>query len=107
MPRCPAVASFTFILYSEGDKTDFFDSPRPQFFNATKMAVGADMVTKAIAWRAFPNSITQLFPADVDRWSRADASRDRQESSSNMICTAWVALVDQVPQALAKIACKD
>jgi len=47
------------------------------------MAVGSDMVTKPIAWRAFPNNLIQQFPADEDRWEAADASRGVQESSSN------------------------
>lgn len=53
--------------------------PRPQFFNPLTHPPGADAVEKDITWSAFPRIIAITSTSDVERWTRADASRDVQD----------------------------
>ena len=53
--------------------------PRPQFFNALTHPTGADAIEKDITWSAFPRIIGITSASDVERWTRADASRDVQD----------------------------
>ncbi len=53
--------------------------PRPQFFNPLTHAPAADAVEKDITWSAFPRVIAINSSSDVERWTRADASRDMQD----------------------------
>jgi hypothetical protein len=53
--------------------------PRPQFFNPLSNPPGADAVEKDITWSAFPRIIAITSTSDIERWRRADASRDVQD----------------------------
>jgi hypothetical protein len=55
------------------------DSPRGQFFNLTKTALGPDAKTADVTWIAFPRQVLLQSVSDHQRWSRADASRDVQD----------------------------
>lgn len=55
------------------------DGPRTQFFNEAKTQASADAVTEEISWPAFPRQIQIRSVSDVQRWRRADASRDVQD----------------------------
>src|ERR1700730_9130283 len=56
-----------------------FDSPRAQFFNPLKTPIADDAVEKVIEWIAFPRQVTVTSTSDVERWKRADSSRDLQD----------------------------
>ncbi|MGW4897267.1 hypothetical protein ACWEQL_34165 [Kitasatospora sp. NPDC004240] len=51
------------------------DSPRPQFFNLTTVDTAADVTTATVTWTAFPRQVKVMSAGDVQRWTRADASR--------------------------------
>jgi hypothetical protein len=53
--------------------------PRPQFFNPLHNPPAADAVEQDITWSAFPRVIEISSPSAVQRWRRADATRDRQD----------------------------
>src|ERR1051326_1134427 len=53
--------------------------PRPQFFNPLTHAPATDAVEKDITWSAFPRVIAINSTSDVERWRKADASRDVQD----------------------------
>lgn len=55
------------------------DSPRAQYYNATKTETADDAQTKEIAWTAFPRQIQITSISDVQRWQRADAARAVQD----------------------------
>lgn len=55
------------------------DGPRPQFFNPLRNAPGADAVEADVAWTAFPRQVQITSATDLQRWRRADASRDEQD----------------------------
>src|SRR4051794_14182999 len=55
------------------------DSPRPQFYNLTSTDTAGDAIRAAISWTAFPRIIKITSSSDVQRWERADASRDVQD----------------------------
>ena len=61
------------------DPTQRHYGPRPQFFNPLTHAPGADAAEKDIAWSAFPRVIAITSTSDIERWTRADASRDVQD----------------------------
>lgn len=56
-----------------------FDGPREQFFNPAKVEPAEDAVTEDIAWTAFPRQIEISSISELQRWRRADASRDSQD----------------------------
>jgi hypothetical protein len=56
-----------------------FDGPREQFYNPTKVETGDDRQVVDITWVAFPRNVTVSTVGDVQRWRRADASRDLQD----------------------------
>ncbi|HEY0050088.1 MAG TPA: hypothetical protein VGB68_12415 [Pyrinomonadaceae bacterium] len=56
-----------------------FDAPRAQFYNPTKVETGEDAQTAVISWTAFPRNVTVTSVSDLQRWRRAEASRDRQD----------------------------
>jgi hypothetical protein len=61
------------------EKLDF-DGPREQFFNPTRVEIDdADNQSVDITWTAFPRNVTVNSVSDVQRWKRADASRDLQD----------------------------
>ncbi len=63
-----------------GFPNDFdFDAPRAQFFNPTETEIGEDAQTAVISWTAFPRNVTVTSVSDLQRWRRAEASRDRQD----------------------------
>jgi len=62
-----------------GDPTHTNDSPRAQFYNLTKTETDADEKTQDISWIAFPRQVAIGSGSDVQRWTRADASRDVQD----------------------------
>ncbi len=53
--------------------------PRHQFFNPLSLPPAADAVEKDITWTAFPRIIQITSVSDLQRWRRADATRDRQD----------------------------
>jgi len=53
--------------------------PRHQFFNPLVTAPAADAVEKDITWTAFPRIVQITSVSDLQRWRRADATRDRQD----------------------------
>ncbi|MDT0610446.1 hypothetical protein [Streptomyces lancefieldiae] len=55
------------------------DSPRPQFYNLTSADTAGDATRAVISWTAFPRVIKITSSSDVQRWERADASRDVQD----------------------------
>lgn len=55
------------------------DGPRTQFFNPARVAPDDDAVTEDISWSAFPRQIQISSVGDVQRWRRADASRQVQD----------------------------
>ena len=62
-----------------GDPSHTNDSPRPQFYNLTKVDTDADATNHDVTWTAFPRQIAIRAGSDVQRWTRADASRDAQD----------------------------
>ncbi len=54
-------------------------APRPQFFNPAKTATGADAATEDVKWTAFPRIVTLDSGSDVERWKKANSSRDKQD----------------------------
>jgi hypothetical protein len=55
------------------------DSPRAQFYDPTETETPDDAAEAEITWSAFPRQIQQSFPGDLQRWQRADASREVQD----------------------------
>jgi hypothetical protein len=55
------------------------DGPRHQFFNPLKQAPATDAIEKDITWTAFPRIIGITSVSDLQRWRRADNSRDVQD----------------------------
>ncbi|OUC96986.1 hypothetical protein [Streptomyces swartbergensis] len=55
------------------------DSPRPQFYNLTTTDTAPDLQHAPIRWTAFPRIIKITSISDLQRWQRADASRDVQD----------------------------
>ncbi|MFC5664929.1 hypothetical protein ACFP3U_18305 [Kitasatospora misakiensis] len=55
------------------------DSPRSQFYNLTRTDTAADATEAAVTWTAFPRVIKLSSIGDLQRWKRADASRDVQD----------------------------
>src|SRR3954454_9474925 len=56
-----------------------FDGPREQFYNPLKAPTDADAQTLDITWVAFPRNVTISTVSDLQRWRRAEASRDLQD----------------------------
>jgi hypothetical protein len=74
------------------------DSPRPQFFNPSKIEASADAVAEDVKWVAFPRIIQISSPADRARWRRADASRDVQDEYCE-----WSVKRDPVTQKITRV----
>ncbi|GAA2280382.1 hypothetical protein GCM10010430_77910 [Kitasatospora cystarginea] len=55
------------------------DSPRSQFYDLTKTDTAADAQQATVTWTAFPRRIKVHSLSDIQRWQRADASRDVQD----------------------------
>ncbi|MEV7108024.1 hypothetical protein [Streptomyces atroolivaceus] len=55
------------------------DSPRLQFYNLTRTNTDTDVRHAPIKWTAFPRVIKITSISDLQRWQRADASRDVQD----------------------------
>src|SRR5829696_771366 len=55
------------------------DSPRAQYYNAVKTDTAADAQTQEISWTAFPRRVQISSISDLQRWQRADATRDVQD----------------------------
>jgi subtilisin family serine protease len=53
--------------------------PRPQFFNPLHNPPDPDAVEKDITWTAFPRIVKIQSASDLQRWKRADSSRDLQD----------------------------
>jgi hypothetical protein len=53
--------------------------PRSQFFNPLHVAPADDATEKDITWTAFPRIIQLTSASDLQRWRRADNSRDVQD----------------------------
>nr|QKW93918.1 hypothetical protein [Vitiosangium cumulatum] len=56
-----------------------FDGPREQFYNPLKTDTADDAQELDITWTGFPKQIQESSVSDVQRWRRADASRDVQD----------------------------
>ncbi|MER9107516.1 phospholipase D-like domain-containing protein [Mesorhizobium sp. M0848] len=55
------------------------DGPRAQFFNPLVNPPAEDAKVATIAWNAFPRQVRSSSLSEVQRWRRADASRDVQD----------------------------
>jgi hypothetical protein len=55
------------------------DAPRGQYYNLTKTDTAADATFQDVSWIAFPRQVRISSISDVQRWRRADASRDVQD----------------------------
>lgn len=55
------------------------NGPRLQFFNSRVTPPSADAVEEDIAWTAFPRQVQISSISDLQRWKRADATRDVQD----------------------------
>lgn len=55
------------------------EGPRPQFFNPLTHPPGPAAVERDISWTAFPRVVQIKSASDTQRWTSADASRDRQD----------------------------
>lgn len=65
---------------AEGFPNDYdYDSPRGQFFNQAKVDSDADTQVLDITWVAFPRTVAVSSVSAVQRWRRADSSRDPQD----------------------------
>jgi hypothetical protein len=62
-----------------GDPSVPFSSPRPQFFNPAKTAIGADSAIEDVKWTAFPRLVAVQSGSDHQRWQNADSSRGVQD----------------------------
>ncbi|HLM01537.1 MAG TPA: hypothetical protein VK400_10830 [Pyrinomonadaceae bacterium] len=56
-----------------------YDAPRAQFYNPTKVETSDDAQQAVISWTAFPRNVTVTSVSDLQRWKRAEGSRDRQD----------------------------
>jgi hypothetical protein len=56
-----------------------FDGPREQFYNPLKVDTADDAQEVDISWTGFPRNVQINSVGDVQRWRRADASRDVQD----------------------------
>jgi hypothetical protein len=56
-----------------------FDGPRAQFYNPLRVDEEADAREVDISWTAFPRNVQINSVGDVQRWQRADGSRDLQD----------------------------
>lgn len=56
-----------------------FDGPRAQFYNPLKTDTADDKQELDITWSGFPKQIQAASVSDVQRWRKADASRDVQD----------------------------
>lgn len=72
--------------------------PRDQFFNPLKNPPGADAVERDISWTAFPRIVRITSPSDLQRWRRADASRDRQDEYCE-----WSVTRDPATQKIVRV----
>lgn len=55
------------------------DAPRAQFFNPTRVDLADDQQSADITWIAFPKQVADSAVSDLQRWRRADATRDLQD----------------------------
>jgi hypothetical protein len=62
-----------------GDPRQTFNSPRPQFFNPARTAIGANAATEDVKWTAFPRLVALQEGTDLQRWRKADSARDMQD----------------------------
>jgi phosphatidylserine/phosphatidylglycerophosphate/cardiolipin synthase-like enzyme len=60
-------------------RPDKNDGPREQFFNALANPPGDDAEIATISWNAFPRQVRINSLSDMQRWRRADSSRDLQD----------------------------
>ncbi|RPJ26853.1 MAG: hypothetical protein EHM35_14600 [Planctomycetaceae bacterium] len=76
-----------------------FDGPRQQFYNPMKTDTDdADMQAVDITWTAFPKNVTVSSVSDLQRWRRADASRDVQDEYCE-----WSVDRDPVTQKIVRV----
>ncbi|ONH62304.1 hypothetical protein CcI49_02700 [Frankia sp. CcI49] len=68
-----------FDASAAGRRDHLNDAPRARFYNPTRVDTAPDAQTSDISWIAFPRNIKVNSVADVQRWRRADASRDVQD----------------------------
>src|ERR1051326_4564763 len=55
------------------------ESPRGQFYDPTETDTADDAAQPAITWSAFPRQVQQQYPGDLQRWEKADSSRQVQD----------------------------
>lgn len=55
------------------------DAPRDLFYDPTETETAEDAVEAEITWSAFPRQVRRNYPGDLQRWRRAEASRDVQD----------------------------
>lgn len=60
------------------DRFDF-DAPREQFYNPMKVDTGPDAQLVDITWVGFPRNVEVTSVSELQRWGRAEASRERQD----------------------------
>jgi hypothetical protein len=56
-----------------------FDAPREQFYNPMKVETGPDAQSVDITWVGFPRNVEVTSVSDLQRWRKAEVSRDRQD----------------------------
>jgi hypothetical protein len=56
-----------------------FDAPRGQFYNPMKVETGPDAQSVDITWVGFPRNVEVTSVSDLQRWRKAEESRDRQD----------------------------
>lgn len=72
--------------------------PRLQFFNPLRDAPAGDAVEKDITWTAFPRIIRISSVSEVQRWRRADGSREAQDEYCE-----WSVTRDPASEKIAKV----
>ncbi len=76
-----------------------FDGPREQFYNPMKTDTDEmDKQVVDITWTAFPKNVTVGSVSDLQRWRRADASRDVQDEYCE-----WSVERDPVTQKITRV----
>lgn len=69
---------FTQVQLGHPDEVEN-DSPRAQFYDPTETDTAEDAAQAVITWSAFPRQVQQAFPGDLQRWQRADSTRQVQD----------------------------
>src|SRR5262249_49130962 len=75
-----------------------FDGPRAQFYHPLKTDTADDKQELDITWSGFPKQVQAASVSDVQRWRRADASRDVQDEYCE-----WSVTRDEVSGKITRV----